>query len=105
MDEFTDVPQEWQEVVMRSNIPDYMKDGVLRYLQWGSRVRNGSFVRLIFENNFYEAAKHADENNLPRLHIWAQLLYWLPMVCHGSPAKVSAWKGFGPQEETNAEAS
>jgi len=73
-----------------SMLPEHMRDSVELYIEDG--VRPGSFLTAILENNFVEAAAHADETNMYNLYNWAKFLYWeAPSECWGSPEKISRW--------------
>lgn len=74
------------------NLPEYMKEGVLRYIFDG--ILSGSFLGAILENNLVGAFKFADDNNLASMKDWVRFLYWhLPSNCWGSEKKVKKWRG------------
>lgn len=70
-------------------IPEHMLDGVRNYVEHG--LPPGGFMSAIFENNFVEATKRADEGNSQALWHWAYVLNWAPIGCWGSAAKVDEW--------------
>jgi len=73
-----------------SQVPEYMHEGIRLYVE--HRIKPGSFLMAVLENNFVEAIGFADNNNLRCLPQWAELLRWeLPGNCWGSPEKVQAW--------------
>ncbi len=53
----------------------------------------GGFVTAVLENNLMEAVGQADHNSLAALpSIVAYVYNEIPGACHGSPAKVKAWR-------------
>ena len=77
-----------------SKIPAHMREGVRLYVE--HRVKPGSFLMAVLENNFKETVGRADETNLCYLQEWAEFLRWeIPSACQGSPEKVQAWLGKG----------
>ena len=75
-----------------SKIPAHMRESVRLYVE--QRVKPGSFLMAILENNFKEIVGLADETNLSGLQQWAEFLRWeIPSACQGSPEKVQAWLG------------
>lgn len=71
------------------NIPDYMREGIMRYVQHG--ILPGSFGTAVLENNFYMASGAADENNYRQIRDWHDCLTMLPLECWGSKEKVQKW--------------
>ena len=77
-----------------SKIPAHMRESVRLYVE--HRVKPGSFLMAVLENNFKETVICADETNLCYLQEWAEFLRWeIPSACQGSPEKVKAWLGKG----------
>jgi hypothetical protein len=53
----------------------------------------GDFVTAVLENNLMEAIGQADANSLAAMRSILSYVYnELPSNCHGSPAKVKAWR-------------
>ena len=74
------------------HIPDYMMDGIKRYVEHG--INPGSFMTAVLENDLHEAASRADDENINNLPAYVAYLYnEVPTSCWGSPEKVAAWKG------------
>ena len=62
--------------------------GLVRYVEHG--ILPGSFLTAVLENNLTEAACRADSDNLPRLHMWADVVYnHVPTGARGE--HVAAW--------------
>lgn len=56
----------------------------------------GGFVTAVLENNLMEAIGQADANSLAAMRsILAYVYNEIPGACHGSPAKVKAWRKAG----------
>ncbi len=71
-------------------IPEHMHDGVKAYVLKGRPC--GDFLALIIQNDFYTAAKHADNDNRSKLFEYADLLYnHFPGGSHGSKEKYVNW--------------
>tara|TARA_Y100000310_G_C20340234_1_gene649443 strand:- start:339 stop:695 length:357 start_codon:yes stop_codon:yes gene_type:complete len=71
-------------------IPEHMHDGVKAYVLKGRPC--GDFLALIIQNDFYTAAKHADNDNRSKLFEYADLLYnHFPHEAHGSVKNYGAW--------------
>ncbi len=74
-------------------IPDRMMAGLRRYVSHG--IEPGSFLTALLRNDFLEAVRRADDENLANLPAYAAWLYeQAPAPCHGSPEKVAAWIEF-----------
>ena len=77
-----------------SKIPAHMREGIMLYVE--RRVKPGSFLMAVLENDFVQIVGRADETNIRYLPQWAELLHWeIPSKCWGSPEKVKAWLGKG----------
>jgi len=71
-------------------VPEHMREGIRLYVE--QKIRPGSFLMALLENNFIEVVALADQDNFCYLAQWAELLRWeLPSTCWGSPEKVQAW--------------
>lgn len=70
-------------------IPEYMRGGVMRYVQSG--IEPGGFTRAVLENNFFLAARRADQTNIRQFYDWGECLLLLPPECWGSVEKVEKW--------------
>lgn len=78
-----------EEHCARWGIPDYMHDGVLRYLNDG--VIPGSFLHAVFLNDLYQTIRCADACNQVHLDTYGRMLNDIPMVAWGSAERVNAW--------------
>lgn len=69
--------------------------GLVRYVEHG--ILPGSFLTAVLEDKLVESAMCADDNNLPRLHMWADIMYnAVPRAARGSHGVVAEWsKGGG----------
>ena len=74
-------------------IPERMRPAVLRYIMDG--ITPGDFISAILENNFYNAAFMADDENFMYLREYARMLNALPIDCWGSRKKVDSWMRLG----------
>jgi len=71
-------------------IPEYMRDGVVDYLDYG--LEPGGFLRAVLENDLVGAFGKADRTNTEAMGDWATFLYNdMPHEAWGSPEKVEAW--------------
>ncbi len=71
-------------------LPEHMRDAMRFYIE--DRIKPGSFLTAVLENDLMEACARADHINLRRLHDFCLFLYnFAPGGCHGSPEKVRAW--------------
>jgi len=63
-------------------------------IRWGQEAGYlGDFLTAVLENNLMEAVGRADDINREHLHTICMFVHnELPANCHGSPAKVLAWK-------------
>ena len=67
-----------------------MTEGVRRYVEQG--ILTGSFLISLFENNFVNVYRCADNENKANLIGWASFLHWeMPMEAWGSRDKVLKW--------------
>ena len=71
-------------------IPDYMMDGLKRYIEQG--IEPGSFLTAVLCNDLNGAVGRADDQNVKNLPAYIGYLYnEAPSPCWGSPEKVKAW--------------
>ena len=71
-------------------IPDYMKDGVARYVEYG--IMPGGFLTAVLENNLFMAIGKADDCNKQLLANWCMFVWnELPATCWGDKETVKAW--------------
>lgn len=71
-------------------VPDHMRESLERYVKEGCPT--GDFLEAILSNNFTEACRRADEENLTNLPAYAAYIYnEMPMACHGSKEAIRAW--------------
>lgn len=74
-------------------IPRSPKAGIDRYV--GNGVPTGSFLRVVLENDLFEAVARADPDNQLALADICEYIYnYTPATCHGSPERVAAWLKF-----------
>jgi len=78
---------------MLGNIPERMREGVIRYIMDG--VPPGGFLWSILENNFYEAAARADEQNRLYFKEYSLMLGMLPYKSWGCRKFVTDWISSG----------
>jgi len=79
-----------KEEIDYSILPEHMRDGMQRYVQYG--VKPGDFLYLVLSNDFVHALGQADSINTARIVDYAKFLYLeLPTACWGSREKVDAW--------------
>ena len=70
----------------------YVEYGIRNYIETGRPM--GGFLTAVFENDLFRAVGKADLENrrdLTKLVIW--IYNNAPLMCWGSPEKVSEWKG------------
>ena len=71
-------------------IPDYMMDGVERYIEQG--IEPGDFLSAIITNNLSEAVRRADDEHIKNIPAYVSYFYnKAPSPCWGSPKKMTAW--------------
>jgi len=67
-----------------------------------NRIKPGSFMTAVFENNLKEACFCADTNNRRKIFEYVQWLYeYAPSACWGSLEKVTAWLSFKESESND----
>ena len=65
---------------------------LVRYVEHG--IMPGDFLTAVLENKLTEAACRADSDNLPRLHMWADIVYnYVPVGARGD--HVESWSRIG----------
>ena len=75
------------------SIPDHMIEGIVMYIEHG--VIPGDFLQAVISNDLKGAARHADHANLPRLHVYAALLYNIfPASSQGSKEIMMSWSKY-----------
>ena len=74
----------------QNNIPDYMREGLVRYILRGTPP--GGFMTSLLCNDLMGAFAQADSTNILRLADYAAF-FWnvAPRSCFGSAENVSAW--------------
>jgi hypothetical protein len=88
------------EGALRAHIPDYMREGMFRWLAFG--IQPGSFLTAVLENDLKGAVSQADDLNQRRLLQYVVFLHnYAPLGCWGSPAKITEWKGVLPVVEND----
>lgn len=74
-----------------ATIPPRVREALDQHAQ--EHRPTGDFTTAVLENNLMEAVGRADNNSLAALpSIVAYVYNELPGGCHGSPAKVKAWR-------------
>lgn len=72
------------------DLPDYMKDGYVRWVING--LYPGSFLTGVLKNDLYSAVIKADNRNKYALHDWMMLLQNdTPVGCWGNENNVRDW--------------
>lgn len=80
-------------------LPDYMHDGVVRYLV--HRIRPGSFLCAVIANDLFRASLTADRDNSRCLDTWARWFYYnAPMGSIGSYDAIDKWCDFNGEPKT-----
>jgi hypothetical protein len=94
--------QEYREAMHDKGIPEYMHDGVIRFVMQGSAPDTYSFLYAVLSNNLAKSFDKADNANLDALQGWTRLLHNdLPHNCYGSPEKVDEWAKSGGLDGIN----
>ena len=94
--------QEYRRAMQDKAIPEYMHDGVIRFVMQGRAPDTHSFLYAALSNNLIKAFAKADEANLVALQGWTRLLHNdLPHNCYGSSEKVDEWAKYGGLEGIN----
>ncbi len=75
---------------MNKNIPNYMHDGILLYLEHG--IKPGSFLYYIICNDLVNSIGSADINNKKSIFQYVDMIYnYFPSSAWGSKEKVEEW--------------
>lgn len=73
-----------------SLIPDYMIDGLRRYIENG--VQPGDFLTALLSNDLFRTFERADDTNSRAVRNYVQFLYnYAPGECWGSEERFKAW--------------
>lgn len=83
---------DWDEKAFRTLIPAHLQGGLRRYFE--DRIKPGSFLTAILENDYVEATNRADLGTISLLNLQSIncfLFLHAPSKSHGNPTKVSAW--------------
>ena len=81
-------------------IPDYMWDGINRYIEHG--IEPGSFLTAVIQNDFVNAVAQADDNNIRNLPAYANYFYnHAPPQCWGSAEVMSEWMNLKSEERND----
>lgn len=83
-------------------IPDYMHEGLVRFIVLG--VRPGDFLSAYLCGDLFGALRRADDTNRKLFESYALFLFnYAPANCYGSPVLVADWcKGGGLAGRANA---
>lgn len=77
--------------MMKADIPEHCRDGLIEYLVEGRSV--GQFLTAIIENNLMEAVKRADDQNRFALWNYAFFIYnHAPVGSTGSKEHMAKWQ-------------
>ena len=78
-------------------IPEYMRDGMTRYIKRG--IPPGSFLTAVLSNDLMGALRKADDTNINAMPAYGRFLYnYAPAGCYGSPDAVDRWVKKGGTE-------
>ena len=73
-----------------SDLPEYMRGGMQRYME--ASIRPGDFLCCVLANNLMGAIRHADDENVNLLPLYARWLYnHAPSGSYGSPENFGKW--------------
>ncbi len=73
-----------------SRLPDYMQDGVKRYIEHG--IMPSDFLQAVFSNELVEAYNRADSVNIAAMFEYAKFLYnEAPRGSWGSRKAMTEW--------------
>lgn len=70
-------------------VPPYMVGHIVRYLTHGTEPTG--FLNAVFENNFFMAVAHADDQNKQHFLGYARVLNAMPIGSWGSKEAVQKW--------------
>jgi hypothetical protein len=80
----------WRSYMVRSEVPFHLHDGLVMYLV--HRIRPGSFLTAVLENNLMVALGRADATAARMLpELVGFLREWAPHTCWGSEEQVATW--------------
>ena len=75
-------------------VPDHMHHTIVGWIEDALPI--GDFLMALLSNDLIEAFGRAGDENITAMHRWVKYLYnHTPRGCHGSPAKVKAWREAG----------
>lgn len=81
---------DWIKHAVRAVPNEQMQGAVWRYLRFGHHP--GHFLHSVLNNEFQQAAMHADGLNKTRLNEWGMWLYNdIPAAVWGSPERTRIW--------------
>lgn len=79
-------------------IPDYMHEGVIRYVLLG--VKPGRFLSAVLYNSLHDAVRYADDTNVGLLRDYVIFLHnCAPGDCYGSMKIFNEWQGMFPAQK------
>jgi hypothetical protein len=92
---------EWLENANWRAIPDYMREGIARYIDHG--IKPGDFLTAVISNDLKGAFRQADDTNVKIIGEYVRFFYaWAPPQCWGSPEKMQAWMERGDADDVDA---
>ncbi len=91
-----------EQALAASQIPEYMKGGLLRYLLRG--IPPGSFLTALLSNDLRRTFERADDHNQRAVLDYIKFLYNdAPGQVWGSPSKVNDWIALGGWDGLDAQ--
>lgn len=82
--------RDWRSYLVRSEVPEHLHEGFVMYLM--HRVRPGSFLTAVLENDLNQAVANADPTSGRMLReVVGFLRGWAPHNAWGSAEIVEAW--------------
>lgn len=96
--------QDFERELERSNVPDYMRGGLRRYIMQG--VAPGDFLRCLLSNDLRGTYERADDNNQRCVLDYLKVLYnGAPSEAWGSPDRFRDWVKLGGLDGWEAKAA
>lgn len=84
------IPQRAWDDFASAGLPDYMRGGIERYVEYG--IPPGRFMYCLLTWDFAEARMVADPVNCTKLSAYEDWMRsWLPAQCWGTKALVADW--------------
>lgn len=91
---------EAMEHARRLGVPEYMLEGLNRWVEHGRHAPPGSFLSAVISNDLRRAVEKADDHNRFALPAYVTWFYnYAPIACWGSPLALKTWPGLKHLEE------